>query len=378
MVFRALYVHIPFCLAKCQYCDFVSFRADDKLSALPQYKDLLLREADFWTDEQMAAIETVYIGGGTPTVLDVDDLAELISYLKQRCRLADEAEITVECNPATVDAAALYRLRQSGANRLSVGVQNFHDAVLRSMGRMHTVSDAMRIIEDARAAGFTNISIDLMSGLPGQTVDDWLWQLNTATDLQPQHISLYGLSLAEDSAWGKAAAGGLLSLPSEEECAMMMAAGHDFLLEAGFEHYEIANFARPGYYSRHNMAYWQRLDYLPLGVAAAGMCGNRRWLNHQDLALYERSVLAGQKPVGEEEFLTSEQVISEAVFLGLRLLDGIDLRQFSALYGVDLEEKFAASITKMRQMQLLELGEDCLRLSAKGRLLANEVFMAFV
>ncbi|MGI5891597.1 MAG: radical SAM family heme chaperone HemW [Bacillota bacterium] len=380
MAFKALYVHIPFCLAKCHYCDFVSFAVNNHPSAIKQYKYYLQQEASLWHKDDFSEIRTIYFGGGTPTVMDIDDLIELVVYFRQLCGLVNDnsAEITVECNPGTIDAAKLYRLRQSGVNRLSIGAQSFCDETLRCMGRLYKAQDCLQVIKEARAAGFKNISIDLIYGLPNQKVADWLEQLKIAVSLYTEHISVYGLTVSPTTAWGRALAEGRLPLPDSDCCADMLEAGRDYIVSQGYKHYEIANFALEGYESRHNLTYWRRWDYLPLGVSASGLSGSRRWSNHRDIKKYIEDIKAHKKPIAEQELLSAEQVLFEAVFLGLRLLEGIDLQQFFECYQVKLVNKFSDQIKKMRQEKLLQINDGRLRLTPKGLLLANEVFVNFL
>ena len=256
----ALYIHIPFCLRKCNYCDFVSFPRSGREELFAAYHGLLEQELELWRREaDLTRISTVYFGGGTPSLLAADTVSRLLG------RLPAVTECTLEANPETVDLPRLAAFRQAGIDRLSLGVQSFDAELLRAMGRGHDGEQAARAVSLARQAGFDNISLDLIYGLPGQTVAQWRDSLERAAELAPEHISLYGLTIHENTPWGEALAAGRLEAPDDDLAADMLELALDFLPEQGFVQYEIANFARPGRESRHNCAYWQRDNYLGLG-----------------------------------------------------------------------------------------------------------------
>ncbi|MEG1500516.1 MAG: radical SAM family heme chaperone HemW, partial [Clostridiales bacterium] len=262
MTFSSIYTHIPFCVSKCNYCDFISFPVDNHHSQLRKYASLLDKDMAKWAlREDFSQVETVYFGGGTPTVLATGDLLHLVSGISSMCNLQEDNEFTIECNPGTIDERNLLRLRQSGVNRLSVGAESFNDQVLQYMGRIYRAEDCLKLLKNARHAGFDNLSIDLIYGLPGQTVEQWLEDLNRALDLDIDHISVYGLTIPDNTPWGKAVAAGRMQMPDIDISADMLEISIKSIKEAGFEHYEVSNFAKKGHRCRHNMGYWQRNDY---------------------------------------------------------------------------------------------------------------------
>jgi oxygen-independent coproporphyrinogen-3 oxidase len=268
--------------------------------------------------------------------------------------------------------------RAAGVNRLSLGAQCFDDALLKAMGRPHASAQIGEAVHQARTAGFGNISIDLIYGLPGQDLSAWREDLAQALELEVEHISLYGLSLSEDSPWGQKAAAGCLAVPDQDISADMLEAALDMLAGAGYLHYEISNFARAGYESRHNIAYWQRENYLGLGAAAASCHGEKRWFNERDITAYEEALAQGRLPQIEEEKLSIEEVLGEAVFLGLRLIAGVDLQEFAQRYGTQAERYYKKPLRRLQRQGLVEIAEGHLRLTRRGILLGNEVFMQFL
>ncbi|MCL1817196.1 MAG: radical SAM family heme chaperone HemW, partial [Clostridiales bacterium] len=319
----------------------------------------------------------IYIGGGTPSLLPPQDIAALMEDL-----LAGQAgeipEITIEANPESVDENKLAVWLKAGLNRLSLGVQSFDDALLQAMGRPHSSAQATKALQSAKAAGFKNISIDLIYGLPGQTLEGWHKDLKQALDMPIEHISLYGLSLSEDSLWGRAAKAGQLTLPDDYASADMLQAAMDTLPAAGFAQYEISNFARAGFESRHNTAYWQRENYLGLGVAAASCHQELRWFNERDITAYTDSLAAGKLPQIEKESLSIEEILGEALFLNLRLKKGLNLEDFAKRYGTPAERYYKKPLSRLQRQGLVEIKDGYLKLTKRGILLGNEVFMQFV
>jgi len=371
MAVSAIYVHIPFCRSKCNYCDFTSYVQPPSCHAA--YVAALRQEIAQWQQrEDLSAVKSIYFGGGTPTALKAEQLAELLRALLASG--AEPLEVTVEANPETVDAAYLTVLREAGFNRLSLGAQSFNAQLLRDMGRIHGPEKIGAAVAAARAAGFTNCGVDLIYGLPGQTLAMWREDLAAAAALQTEHLSLYSLQVAEDTPWGRAG----VAEAEEELSAQMLELAMDYLPTVGLRQYEIANFARPGCESRHNSAYWQRLDYLGLGAAAASCLGAHRWRNTDDLADYAAAVAAGRQPLAEEEQLSEEQVRGEAMFLGLRLLDGVDAAAFAARYGHAPQQIWGAEIDELLAAGLLVQEAGKYRLTRSGLLLGNYVFEHFV
>lgn len=369
----SLYIHVPFCLRKCNYCDFISFPLEGRHEQLAEYPQLLKRELELYKSKDLELdLETIYFGGGTPSLLDPAAVADLLHELPAA------AEITMEANPETVNEQLLCDFRQAGINRLSLGVQSFNDDLLLSMGRGHSAEQACNAVSWARRAGFENIGIDLIYGLPNQTLEQWQQDVEQALFLHTEHISLYCLSVEPGTAWGELAQAGKLCGIDDDLSADMLEFTIRRLTEAGFHHYEISNFARPGYESRHNCCYWQRDNYLGLGVAAAGCLTNHRIYNVKTWDEYAAKLEQHELPLEWEEFLSVDEVMSEAVFLGLRLVDGISRADFRERYGVDVGRRFRKQIARLEKKGLLECNDDCLRLTGRGLMLGNQAFAEFV
>ena len=314
----ALYIHVPFCARKCAYCDFVSFPG--KTDRIPSYLDRLTEEMESAANQYgpMAA-DTVFIGGGTPSLLTGEQMKRLMADVGRSFEIAPTAEITAEANPGTIDAAKLAAYREAGINRLSLGVQSFDDGLLRVLGRIHTAREAEEAVRAAASAGFSNLSLDLMYALPGQRMAQWIDTLDTALSLPVKHVSCYSL-IVEDGTPMKAFVEANPDLmPSEETAILMQREAARRLSERGLPRYEISNYALPGYESRHNMVYWRRGDYLGLGCAAHSLMNGARFANTDSLDAY----LAGEG-AGEAEILSERDVYEETVMLGLRTREGVD------------------------------------------------------
>ena len=376
-----IYAHIPYCVKKCAYCDFVSSAVGN--SAAREMEDYaaalraeILREVPplraRWGD-----VTTVYIGGGTPTVLPAELLTEIL------CTLIDAAgipqECTVEANPGTVDVHSLAQLRAAGANRLSLGVQSFDDQLLRAIGRIHTAEEARAAFHAARAAGFDNISLDLMYGLPTQTLDDLKTSVNAALALAPEHISVYGLIVEEGTPFAAAEVQGRLTLPSEDVAEEM----YDYLMEElparGYVRYEISNFARAGYESLHNLGYWRNVPYLGVGAAAHGYVDSVRWGNEPDTEKYIRAIQTGRSVrMPEDTERTRANAMEEYAFLALRTAQGIDEADFRRTFGVGIDDVYGAVIGKYITQGLLCRADGFVALTNAGMKVGNEVFAAFL
>ena len=321
-----LYLHVPFCLSKCAYCDFCSFPAvgaDTRHRyALALLAEMTARAKDFHGH----TVNSVFFGGGTPTLLSFDDFAMLLNGIRAHFALAPDAEVTVECNPKTADAAYFRALRACGVNRLSIGMQSANDEELIALGRAHRHEDLLRAVHDAREAGFVNINLDLMFGIPHQTVESFARTLDAAIALAPTHLSVYSLQIEEGTPFYDNRAS--LPLPSEEEEEAMADLLHAHLADAGYGRYEISNYAKEGYECRHNLCYWKMGNYLGLGIAAHSLVGDRRFYNREDLGAYlENPLLLSE----EEERLTPDEF--EYVMLALRLARGIEEDAFLATFG---------------------------------------------
>lgn len=357
-----LYVHIPFCVSKCAYCDFVSYPGLDALHGA--YVEAVRAEI---AASPRTAARTIYFGGGTPTVLGAEALAGLLDALKRRFDVDPGAEITCEANPDTVDEAKLAALRVAGFNRMSLGVQSFEDDVLSSLGRAHDAAAGRRAVVAARGAGFENVSIDLIFGTPGETVASWRRTLREAVALAPDHISAYCLTVEPGTVLAERIAAGDVPAPDEDLAAEMMEAAARTLGANGYEHYEISNFAKEGRRCVHNEECWMYRDYLGFGAGAHSKLNGVRWANSADVAGYARAWTRS---------LSTRDVCCESTILGLRRLEGMpteSLREAWARLGVDVEPMLAS----LAGQDLIEVGER-VRLSDRGVGLANRVFREFV
>ena len=375
---RFLYVHIPFCVKKCNYCDFVSGKSSPKERR--DYIELLKKEASLYQDERPEdGLLTIYFGGGTPSLLSVAQIEELLAAFKEYFGFASSMEITLEANPESVSRRYLKQLKRSGVNRLSFGVQSFQNHHLKAMGRLHRSEDAIKAVNDAADIGFENINIDLIYGLPAQTLEEWRESLEKAVSLPVKHISTYGLKLSEKTVWGKLAAEGRLTLPDQDDNADMQLFAMDFLEENGFPRYEIANFAVPGYPCRHNTAYWLRKDYLGLGLNASSLfAGKVRAVNESDFALYRQKIKNASLPRASREKLSKDEIREEELFLPLRTIWGLDIAAFSRKYGSDFFAQKKGQMVKLFNAGLLVFEDGQLKLTKKGVLLNNEVLSTFI
>lgn len=374
-----LYIHVPFCLAKCRYCDFISYPYAETAAA--NYFRALGKELELYgsiLSEPEKMLDSVFIGGGTPTSTPAIMLQELLAKVKEQFQLLPGCEITVEANPGTVDRHYLEHLRESGVNRLSLGVQSFQDSLLALLGRIHTAAAVVEAVRAARAAGFTNLNVDLIFGIPGQSTEDWLASLKQAIDLEPAHVAAYGLQLEPGTPLAQAVSGGELAPCPEDQELYMYQTAIDYLTGQGYEHYEISNFARPGKESSHNLKYWLNQPYLGVGPAAYSYLHGERYANVPDIGAYAASLSRGKLPIKDRETTTSRQEMAETMFMGLRLLKGVDLETFYRRFGRRAEDIYRGEIASLQKAGLVEIVAGCLRLTAKGLPLGNEVFKEFV
>jgi oxygen-independent coproporphyrinogen-3 oxidase len=376
MTTAGLYVHIPFCSSRCSYCDFATGLYQSELAE--RYVCALIEEIRSSPYVGRSA-DTIYFGGGTPSLLQSSQLDRIVNALHQHFAIEEAPEITIEINPGSVNAEKLREFRRLGVNRASFGVQTFDDAELAKLGRSHTAADASKTFADLRAAGFTNISFDLIAGLPGQTLDGWERNVATALDSQPEHLSFYLLEVHSATPLAEHIRRGIQPAPDDDLAGVM----YEWMLEcavaAGYEHYEISNLCRPGFQSRHNVKYWTNAPYYGFGCSSHSYDGRaRRWSNHRDVFKYVTLVESGAPVVVEEQDLSAEDVRAEALFLGMRLMRGVNLRDYRESFGVDLRDEHAGDLDRFRKAGLVEFDGDLIRLTRTGALLSNEVFAAFV
>jgi oxygen-independent coproporphyrinogen-3 oxidase len=317
-----IYVHVPFCLTRCGYCDFNAYAGLDHLAS--RYVSALLRETELaapgWASEEVVS---VFLGGGTPTTLEVADLKALLARLRQAFAVMPDAEVTIEANPDTVDVGKLGGLLEAGFERLSMGAQSFDRAVLASLERLHDPASVRRAMREARAAGFANVNLDLIYGANGETIESWERTVREAIDLAPEHVSAYALTIEPSTPLGRKVQHGLVPAPDPDLQADMFELACELLGDAGYQHYEVSNWARPGFACVHNLGYWQRRPYLGLGAGAHSYRDERRSWNVRPPEEYLSLVEAGTLPVGGEERLEPADAYLEEVFLRLRILEGV-------------------------------------------------------
>src|SRR5215475_1099941 len=378
-----IYIHIPFCATRCHYCNFATGGYESELAR--RYTAAVREEigrADVSSDpmmrQVMRRVDTIYFGGGTPTTLTVGQISSLIEACRREFDVAPDSEITAEANPGSISQNYLEDLRSAGVNRLSFGVQSFDDGELQMIGRTHSAEEARAAVRTARDAGFANVSIDLIAGLPEQKMETWRRNLEEAFALAPDHLSVYLLELYKDAPLLHRINRGELRAVDDDLTVAMYFALTDEAERRGFEHYEISNWARPGSESRHNLKYWTGAPYWAFGVSAAGYDGRARWSNTRNIHEYLTKVESGQATIVERIELDDDDRQSENLFLRLRLKDGVDLDEHSRRFGVNALERYRDEIERLREAGLVELGENRLKISRAGAVLANEVFAAFV
>lgn len=354
----ALYIHIPFCAKKCGYCDFHSFAG--KLDESKKYVDYLIKEFKLYKEYKY---DTVYFGGGTPSLLEASEIKRMLDEI---C-ISENAEVTLELNPATVDYKKLKELKEAGINRLSIGIQSFHGEILKTLGRIHSVEKALETFEDARRAGFDNISIDLMFAVPGQTMDKLKADLETVKRLNPEHISIYSLIWEEDTAFWELKKNGRLAPCDNDLEADMYEYIIDMLKKMEYNHYEISNFSKEGLEARHNSKYWENKEYIALGLGASYYYNNYRGRNVLGFKEYYRAIDSGKRPILEQEYIEDKEEYE--YMLGLRLLNkGIKPRG----------QKIAGICEKLTAEGYLYKENECYLMTKKGLFFANDVFEQFI
>ena len=373
----SLYIHIPFCVSKCPYCSFVSWPGMDGL--YQRYVAALLREAE-WLGQNTSVppLSTLFLGGGTPTILAGQELAAIVTACKELFGFTNQAEISIEANPKTIDPAKLTLLRRSGINRLSIGVQSLHDTELHLLSRPHSADDAITAVRLARTAGFDNISLDLMYGIPGQDHKSWQQTLELALSLAPDHLSLYELTVEQGTPYYQQLEQRLLYLPPEEELAAMDQITATLCRQAGLAQYEISNYARSGYKCRHNINYWQNGPYLALGAGAVACLEGRRQQKTRDPRLFCEQIESGQSVVQEEECLDPAASFRETVIMGLRMNQGVSKERLRKRYEMELNDCYGNTLSRLVDQGLLEMTATHLRLTARGRSFANQVMAELV
>lgn len=372
----SLYVHIPFCEKKCLYCDFYSI---ESLSQVEQFLASLHREIDLYASYgNGVTFETVFFGGGTPSLLQPAQLESILTHLRTAFEVESDAEITVETNPGTVTREKLCAFRSIGINRLSIGIQSFHEDELRFLSRIHDREDALRCVENARDAGFANLNIDLIFSLPGQSLERWESNLVQAIALDPEHVSAYSLIVEDNTPLARMVSSKQVSPNPIEIEAGMYEFTMEFLAAHRFEHYEVSNYAKAGFRSRHNYNYWNHHNYLSFGPSAhsfwrePGAQFGVRWWNMANISHYCDRLLQGKLPFVTQECVRTRELMSERVFLGLRS-DGLDLKKFEDEFGVALTSSHGTTIRQLVDEQFAQIEHNHIRLTNKGFLLCDEI-----
>lgn len=387
----SLYLHIPFCHAKCHYCDFNSYAG--MLGMRERYVDALLREITYagararHSDGTPRRCRTIFLGGGTPSLLLPEQVLAILDAARAALAVDADAEITLEANPGTLEYGRLDEMRAAGINRLSMGAQSFDADLLRWMGRIHTPEEIESAVHAGRAAGFTSINLDFIYALPGQSLATWEATLERALALAPDHLSLYSLIVEEGTPLFRWVAQGKVTPPEDDLAADMYERACELLARAGYQHYEISNWARPGHECRHNLTYWRNLPYIGLGAGAHGWTGRERYAETRPIRDYLARVAAGSAAtdsaahddppalaIVERETIGAELAMTETAFLGLRLVEGLNLARFERRFGVTFDAHFGERLSALDGFGLLERSDGTIRLSERGLLLGNEVF----
>jgi len=372
-----LYIHFPFCLRKCNYCDFFSYQGMEEW--ISPYVDALCKELREWKEKLVDyRVKTIYIGGGTPTLVPAEltarvlDLCRIIFYVK------DDAEITIEANPGTISREKLSVLKSSGINRLSMGLQAWQERHLKTLGRLHRSEDFIRSVDSARDAGIDNINADVMFGLPGQTIDEWLETLYRVCMLGMEHISMYSLKVEEGTLFYTWLRQGKINLPTQEEDRLMYYKGRNFLHQHGLEQYEISNFAVSGRECIHNLIYWNNEEYIGCGSGAHSYFNKERFSNHRDIKSYVEAVMTGTSRIEYRELVDETNERFETIMLGLRLVRGIDKEGFVRRFGRDIYHYYGDAVEKLIGKELLVDDGRYIRLTNRGMDVQNSVLLEFL
>ena len=366
-----LYIHIPFCVRKCAYCDFLSAPGSEEAKA--SYTEALLREIEAVKIEKRE-VSSIFVGGGTPSALSPSLMGDIFEKIHKSFSVAPDAEITIEANPGTLSKEKLFLYRNVGINRLSLGLQSPEAAELKSLGRIHTYEEFLESFSLAREAGFQNINVDLMCALPDQTYEGWVRNLRKVAALHPEHISAYSLIIEEGTPFAKRK----LNLPDEDTEYRMYEDTAGILAEYGYEQYEISNYAKKDLACQHNVGYWTRKEYLGLGLGAASLWGNQRFSNTSDFSLYLNNSGFPEKIRGDRDALSLEAEMSEFMFLGLRMTKGVSKAEFLEGFGVSIESVYGKVLDKYKSVGLLEETDGRIFLTRAGIHVSNGVMAEFL
>ncbi len=368
----SVYIHIPFCVQKCRYCDFLSgpSTTEAREEYLRALKKEMEREAASYQDYE---VRTIFFGGGTPSILEAEQIKDCMEVLYKYYKVSSDAEISMEMNPGTASKEKLEVMKAAGINRLSIGLQSAVDEELRMLGRIHTYADFVETYHTARTVGFTNINVDLMSAIPGQNVEGWRKTLQKIVDLKPEHISAYSLIIEEGTPLFQNIES-YPAIPSEEEDRMMYQDTKALLKEHGYARYEISNYAKPGYECKHNIVYWTRENYVGFGLGASSMVENVRWKNTDDMKTY----LKQQELKEEIQKLSKSECMEEFMYLGLRRICGVSGREFEDCFGISIDEVYGDVIRHWTNMGVLKCDGDYIALTDAGIDVSNQIFADFL
>lgn len=373
-----LYIHVPFCVKKCNYCDFNSFKVD-RISKNTYLEDLR-KEMELYKNEidENEEITSIFLGGGTPSILSGDEIKYIFKCINDNFNIKKDAEITIECNPGTLTLEKLQDMKDTGINRLSIGLQATQNNHLEYIGRIHTYEEFEKNYKEALKVGFDNINVDLMYSLPNQSFDDWKESLEKITDLNPTHISAYSLILEEGTELYNMYERKEFRLMDEDTDIDMYEYTINYLKSKGYKQYEISNYSKNGFECEHNKLYWKCGHYIGLGPGASGYIKNTRYGNLCDLNEYHKSLLKNERPIESKEILNTEDKIEEKIFMGLRMNEGISFDDFKKQFNIDFLEKYHKQIKDLSEKNLIQLSEGKMALTQKGREISNTVFIEFM
>ncbi|MDX5656514.1 radical SAM family heme chaperone HemW [Clostridioides difficile] len=387
-----LYVHIPFCVKKCKYCDFNSYKMDIdskkryiedlkiemELYSNKLYKDNKYKNKECCSLNKNDKITSIFVGGGTPSILTSDEIREVFISIKEMFDIDENAEITIECNPGTLTLEKLKTMKEIGINRLSIGLQAIQEKHLNFIGRIHTYEEFEKNYKDALSVGFKNINIDLMYSLPNQTLCDWKETLEKVVHLNPTHISAYSLILEEGTELYNMYESNKFELIDENVDIEMYEYTINYLKSKGYNQYEISNYSKEGYNCEHNILYWECEHYIGIGAGASGYINENRYNNVESLEDYHLSLVKREKPIQENEILSEKDMIEEKIFMGLRMNKGIKFKDFKKKFGIDFREKYNKQIEMLLARKLINQSFEGIQLTQKGREISNSVFIEFM
>lgn len=372
-----LYIHIPFCKSKCRYCGF--FSQVGKESCLPSYFQALEKEITSYKQRlQNYQISSIYIGGGTPSLVNPDSIEKILNSCKENFDIKPDAEISIEANPETITSPKLEQYKKMGINRLSLGLQAWQDNLLQYLGRNSQTKDFLKAYDLARKAGFININVDLIFGIPNQTIDDWNESLEQVTKLNPEHISCYSLEIDEKSVFGKLYEQGRLEVLDEKHDRKMYRLARKKLKNAGYNHYEISNFAKSGFECRHNLDFWNYQQYIGFGAAAHSFFENSRYSNIYSIEDHVKNLLSGKLILEDSKQVILKKQMIEFTILGLRLIEGLNTKRFENLFGKNILEVLKKQFKKLEQLNLISIKKDKIKLTSRGLNLLDQVTLELI